>query len=371
MSWASAAVGQSIGVMATIIIGYGWALSGPAIIARASPQEYVTIVAESWRTRLVILGPTLVLACLGCYFLVPNGANQYSILGIISTGLLGLRLNWFLIGKRKPFILLYWETFPRIIGLILGVFLMFEFNNMAMALIGQICGAVGGVILCSLWIRKYIEPYSDLEHPPVKSIKHNLLTHRFGMAAATVSAIYSSGPLLMLGYTAPIAVGPYAVMDRLTKQLFTAASPLIDALRGWVPHRDLSVLRSRARATVVGSLFTSAVIGAALAIWVSPLVNWLSAGQVNPDRWAAILFGLTFAMSIFSSVVGQVVLVSLDMTRKLFHNGLIGSVIGLLLVIPMSLSLGMHGVFLALCCGHAVVITSNTFAIRGSSPEAT
>ncbi len=368
-SWAAAAVGQSIGIIVTIVVGYGWALSGPAIVARAFPGDYSTVLTESRRTRLFLLLPTLAIAGLFCYFLVPNGANRFALLGIVSTGLLGLRLNWFLIGKSKPFVMLIAEAIPRLLGIALGLYLMFVFRDMSFALLGQIAGILAGVLVCSLWIRRYIRPYSDLPHRPVNRLRENLLEHRFGMAAAIVSAIYSSGPLLMLGYTSPSSVGPYAVMDRLSKQMFTAASPLVDALRGWVPHRDGVVRRSRARAALLGSLLASAAAGGVLALWGSSLVNMLSAGQVHPDGWAALLFGLTFALSIFSMVLGQVVLVSLDMTRQLFHNGLIGSVIGLLLVVPMSLILGMHGVFAALCCGHIVVISCNTIAFKRSSRE--
>lgn len=366
-AWASAALGQSIGVLVAVLVGYGWAISGPAIIKKAFPEEYATVLSEASRTRFFLLIPILLIALAACFYLVPNGNNIFALLGLVSTGLLGLRLNWFMIGLQRPYVLLALETIPRIIGIMAGLFVMLQFNDMTHALLGQIAGVLTGIFLSGLWTTRYVRQYSKLRHPPVRGVWEALEIHRFGMSAATVSALYGSGPIMIVGFTAPWALGTYAVMDRIIKQLFTAASPLIDALRGWVPHRDEQILRGRAKAALLITATGAIIAGIALTVAGSVVVGWFTSGQIRPDLLTSALFGALFALALYSMILGQVVLVSMDLSKDLFFNGLVGSGLGLILVAPTSYLLGIYGVFASLIIGHLFVITRNHMALSRRS----
>ncbi|WP_454481861.1 hypothetical protein [Arthrobacter sp. MAHUQ-56] len=367
--WGAAAVGQSVGVVAAVIIGYGWAISGPAIIAKSAHGDYITVLKESIYTRLVLLGPTTLVAAAACLFLIPNGRNLYTILGLLSTALLGLRFNWFLIGLGRPYVMLLTETLPRVAATLLGLVLMNMTSSMAVALIAQVIGLVLSALVSAFWAVTYVRRYAALPHEAVPPIKQSILTHRFGMSAAIVSAFYSSGPLILIGFTSPASVGTYAVLDRIIKQLFTAASPLIDALRGWVPRHDSSVQRRRAKMALAATAMGSGFAALLIVLVGAEVVKWFSDSQVEPDFWTMTCFGLFFAASLFSMVLGQVVLISFGLVRNLFYTSVLTATSGLLLAAVLSTFWGVPGVLISLVCGHALGILRNLRTLQSHLRE--
>lgn len=363
-AWASAALGQSVGVIAAVVIGYGWAISGPAIIAKAAPGTYITVLKESVKTRLFLLLPTLCGAVLICIFVIPHGLNKFTLLGVVSTALLGLRFNWFLIGLNKPYVMLLAETLPRVGSTALGLAAMRILDDMAIAIVAQAIGVLLGSVITGWWARLHVRPFSSLTHPNVSGLKDCLLAHRFGMSAAIVSALYSSGPLILLGVTSPAAVGTYAVLDRLAKQLFTAASPVIDAFRGWVPRTEQGQQIQRSRAALIVAAVSSALAAVALAIFGARVVTWFSDGEIVAGQLTMVAFGLLFGISLFHIVLAQVVLISFDLTRHLFQTGVMTACVGLSLAALLSGLYGIIGLIFALITAAALGVIRNFYTLR-------
>ena len=65
--WASIAVGQSLGGLAGIVVGFGWGIVGPGYVANAGAEERTARYMESLAVRSILLVavlPILLVLCL-------------------------------------------------------------------------------------------------------------------------------------------------------------------------------------------------------------------------------------------------------------------------------------------------------------------
>ena len=53
--WSALAVGQSIGLVASLVVGYGWPVLGPPRAAQAGASERRELYADSLVSRLLVL----------------------------------------------------------------------------------------------------------------------------------------------------------------------------------------------------------------------------------------------------------------------------------------------------------------------------
>src|SRR4051794_7162866 len=70
--WASVAVGQAAGALASLVLALGWGFNGPTLVATASPTDRQAIVRNSLVARTVFLAPVAFGAAVAAASIAPS-----------------------------------------------------------------------------------------------------------------------------------------------------------------------------------------------------------------------------------------------------------------------------------------------------------
>lgn len=352
-AWASVAAGQAVGVIAAVLIGYAWSLTGPTRAARALSEEVYDLYLASVKMRLSLFIPVVAASTVALFLLIPHLAPVEASLGLISTAMLGLRANWFYTGANKPFLMLFMESTPRVVCISLGLLLGSTFGSIVMIVLGQIVGLLTAFVLCTieiLWSSRKVRASSRL------LVRKLLRDDWQAFSASIVGTIFAASPVLLVAGLSPATLPTYALIDRLWKQLNTASSPFYDVIRSWVPAKSEMSQNTKYRLVLsVGSAAIFAATG--LLMLVGPaLFEYLSAGEITVSPKHVGLFGLLFFLSNVALLLDQVILVAMDEILAISRAMRTSTVVGLGLLVATVLPFGLLGVLLSLAIGYAVRI---------------
>ncbi len=325
-AWASLAVGQAVGTGAAILIGFGWGTTGPTLVARADEANRRNIYLDSFRARIVIAVPVLVLAILVVHFVVDT-AQVESILNALGYGATGLLAGWYFTGVARPYLFLLLDTAPRVIGAAAGAIAVLAGAPLVAFPAVQLLGVLGGVALSTRFIAG----------PKSRVVSNFSWTRVFaalrgqshGVILAVAGAAYSAVPLSLVAFVAPSALPSYALVDKLLRFATTAYAPIVQFLQGWVPTGGaLAVRRKIPRAFGLG--VGLAAVGAVAFVLLAPwLAGILSHSEVAVSRWLVAGFAVTLLFMVVSQITGLVCLLALDHSQRLALFTAVGIVIAL------------------------------------------
>lgn len=360
-AWGAIATGQSIGAVAAVVLYLGWGISGPAVIARVTSVERGRLYAEALVVRLAVAVPVLAVAS-AITALVARSHVGLAILGSISAATIGLGAGWYFIGTAAPFRLLVLETVPRVTGTVIGIVAMRNGATAAAGLWGQLLGMLVAVVLPSVWIyatTRGVERWTA----HVRPVRTVLREQVAGVATTTVAATYVALPVVIVGLTSTAALPAFAVLDKLQKQLYVSATPMISVLQGWVPRATPARLRSRIHQALVGGAAVCLALAVAIFVATPWLVDWLSAGHVSVEVLPSALIAAIVATNTYESVVSRGALVPLGRLRYASQVTACGSVIGLALIPPATLAWGATGALAAMLTGLVIRVVAGLLGV--------
>jgi len=364
--WGSIAVGQAIGIVASVAIMYGWGVTGPAAVARANFPQLRVEYSESLKVRLLL--SVIVLApAVGASAFFARVSPELGILGCLSTALLGLRGNWVFVGRGEPVRLLVLETLPRILGTLVGVIFMLWLGFGAVTgLLAQITGCIAAIGATSLWVYRHGgRSRSKMETRSTRSL---LLIHRHGVVASVTAAAFGSTPIILVGLLAPASLPTFALLQRIMYQMSTASSPLADVLQGWVPRAPLGRVRERAFTAFRLAAVVAGCAAGFFAIIGPFVVDVLGASAVSAPYSAVLATGLATGASLLAYVSGRAGLVPLGMMRQLTSNTLWGTGLGLTATAVLSTLAGAAGAMSGVAIGLGSQVVMNGISMRRTRP---
>lgn len=345
-AWGAIAVGQSIGAVAAVLVYFGWGHTGPAMIARADASEARTEFADSLRTRMVLFVPVAAIGCALAALVSPSYA-LLSAAGCLSAAAVGFTADWYFVGVGRPYAYLGLEAVPRVVGTAVGILLLV---NGADVIAGPLC-MLAGMLLAfaatSWWLLRRRSPNAQLR----RTVRQVIVAQRNGVGSAVGTSVYTALPLVLISLLAPGIQPPYALVDKVQRQLSVALGPVVSVVQGYVPRRDPSVTIRRARhALLAGAVFCLLLAGAVLvaAPW---LLGWLGAGQVQPEYAVLVLMASYVGLNVWESILARAVLASFGRLDVVARGTLISAGIGLPLVVVGALTLGLVGAFVGLVTG--------------------
>lgn len=341
--WGAVALGQAVGYVSCIVVGYGWALSGPAVIARGGTAERRREYAESLRVRLLLVLPGSAAAALAAAAIDPDQA-LYAAAGAASFTLTGLTGNWYFVGLARPFALLLLETLPRVIGMMAGVALVRHGHGV---LVGLGCTSAGMLFAFAL-VTAYVAwtTAGDVGHrAPRRRLGEVLAAHGHGVVSASMSSVYLALPMAVVALVAPAAQPVFALADRVKNQLITAVSPLVTVLQAWVPRGGDADCRARARSAMVIAVVFAVVVAAGFMAVGPPLFRWLGDAEIPVDGGLVVLVAVLTAVAVIDQVVAKAVLAPLDRLHVVSRATTWSTVVGLPLIVCGTATFGADGAF--------------------------
>lgn len=352
LAWGAVALGQAIGYVCCIILGYGWNVSGPAKISRATPSARRREYADSIRVKMLLLIPTCAFSAL-IAALFYSDRPFFAVAGAISFTLTGLTGSWYFVGVSRPYAMLVLETLPRVLGMLVGIFLM---KNGHSAIVGLICMGTGMLVaflVITAWV--YYSTRDDKATvKPKRSLVAIFADQRHGVSSAVLSGLYLAMPLVIVSVVAPAVQPEFALADRVKNQVLAAVNPLVTVLQGWVPRDVGEGRRERARIALVATCAIAVLLSIGIVFIAPTLFRWLGDGQIHVNLSVTILVAVLIATAVVDQVLGKAVLASFGKLKIITHATAWSAVVGFPLVLLGALSQGAAGAFAGVVAGMLV-----------------
>lgn len=359
-AWGAIALGQGVGGVGSVLIGYGWWMSGPADIATGDATSRRLEFTESLKVRLVLLVPVMAVAALISWWLAPVNP-ELAVLGAITAALPGLTANWYFVGLARPYAFLVVETLPRLAGTVVGIAAMTSGADAGVGLLCQGAGLLAAFVISSAWIFRHLAR-QRAGRSPLRPLTSLLRVHGAGLASGLGGNIYSTAPLVIVTVVAPSVQPVYALVDKLQRQISVGLGPLITVLQGWVPRAADPAPRAR-RALWAGAGAT--VLIGILVLALGPLaLRWLGAGSLQPGWDVVVLMTGFVTLNFYTSVISRVVLATYHRLDIVAKGILAATIVALPLVAVGAWYLGPVGALLAVNLGLLIRLGVKIVATR-------
>ncbi|TQK30591.1 hypothetical protein [Arthrobacter sp. SLBN-53] len=348
-AWGAIALGQAVGAVACLVVGYGWNVSGPSIIARGGTGTRRREYADSVRVKLSLLAPAGVLAAAVAVGLSPQHA-PFAAAGALSATLVSLTSNWYFAGLARPYTWLWLEIVPRVLSTAFGIALMHAGYGALIGLASTSAGMVIGLIFVSLWVRHSTSSEAR-SAPPKKPLREILASRRHGIVSMVISQLFLTAPFVIIAVAAPWAQATYALVDKIRQLVSAGLNPIVVVFQGWVPRAADSALPSRSRTALAVTAGLAVAIGMTLIVCSPTLANWLSDRQIDISTSMGFLTACIIAVDLFNSVLAYAVITSFNRVNIVSSATLVSFVALLPTAIYGALQGGAEGVQVAVLCG--------------------
>lgn len=337
-TWAVVAVGQAVGAVGSVIVGFGWALSGTAMVAVLPDSDRSALLARSIISRSIIAIPAVAVTAFVALMLVPQDAA----LAMLTAGaycLLGLSAGWYFVGTRQPGQYLLKEVLPRTATSLLGLLLASQLHQVTAYPASIAIGAVISVLI-TLRGTKLKRGEASLI---MKQFPADLKAQTPMAISGLASTLYLNLPLLAVTTLAPHDLVSFAFADKCFKLANAAINPVVSVLQGRIPHAEEAVLLRRIR---VGLKATGIVaVGAVVtfAVGVTAFAPLLGIGQIKPDLPTILIFAVILGATVTSQVTGFACLASLGRASIVARSAVLGAVCGVPILLLGTLVAGGRG----------------------------
>jgi O-antigen/teichoic acid export membrane protein len=359
-AWGAIALGQYIGTVGAVAVGYGWGWFGPARIAQYNATDRRVEYLESLTTRVVLLLAVSPAAAALAYVLA-SSAPWFAALSALSMTSMGLSANWYFVGLSKPFAMLALDTMPRAAGTAAAVVLMYMGHSAIMGPLGMLGGMLAALCLCTMWILRETGR-GGAEPRDRRSVGTVLVLNRHGIASALGSSAYLAAPVAIVSVVAPGIQPAFALADRVKGLIVVASTPAVTVLQGWVPRVTGAARVQRANTALVSAGVCAVVLGGGTIIVAPSLVNWLGHGQISLSWEVIVLMSCCVSVALFQAVLERVALATFELLRAAVKAVAVGSIVGLPLVGIGAHQLGTAGALGGILAGLLVSVSIELFA---------
>jgi O-antigen/teichoic acid export membrane protein len=358
--WSSIGIGQSVGSFAAIVISFGWALKGPAIIAQSSRNERPGLYAESLVARSFVLVGSVPLVVAIVIGLTKPQSRVIGISMALAMAFSGLSAAWYNIGEGRASDIAIYEALPRLVATVAAAAGLAIFREPLIypALIGV--STVTGVALFSRKVCGSV----FLSHIPNFSLRQSLRRAAPSALTMTAGGAYSTSAVAIVGIGAPTAShAAYVSGDKIYGMGLFAVTALANALQGWIGEVTDGRAWERMKTAVAAHAFVG-FIGALLLGIFGPAVTRILYGEgLEAPRGVMIWLGVAFLFVSLNTAVGRLTLIPLGQDRAVLTSTLFGALVGVPLLVGGALVAGAAGGAFGLAVSQVVVLVVQVIAL--------
>lgn len=358
--WSLVAFGQAVGVLGTVLIGWGWAVSGAAEAALATDEAADALLLRSIALRLMLVPPVALIGG-GIAFALSPHDHALAAMSAIAYSLNGMTAAWFYTGVRAPRLLILREVLPRCGAIVVGLIVCALLHSAYPFPVLMAAGVLVGVVLNVRGAGgSFATVFRHHGRAPLPELRRQLPA----LWSMLVSTSYVASPMILVGVLAPQALVVYALADRLYRTANMAGLPILNLLQGSIPAHDPEVFRAR----VIRGLRTLLILGlvgaAAFAIGAPLIAPLLTKGEYGLPFDLTIAFGITLMASYFSQVLGLSVLVALGRVRSVAISSTIAAVVGVPVLVLGTIHFGATGAAAGVALAEGAVTLYQLWALR-------
>lgn len=360
-AWEMYVLAQASGAILAVLSSFGWTVMGPASVANEDAAFRWHAYRISFIARLIVFMPfaAILLA-------VSSSVGAGDVAGLlicVAVGLNGLSAAWVFIGAGKPLALLWFDTIPRVVGIVIGCLLILSTGSLLAFSVAQLIGAAGAVSMSAIALRREAAR-PDRSSVTIRELRSGYRRHFSGAIATAVSLVYLSLPVLAVGAMLPSALAQFGLVDRLHKLASAGLQPVSQFNQGWVPRGAESLLHTRIRRAIKLNSLAGAFIALAVLLGAPVAASILSLGTIHVGFDYSVPLALVIFATFLSQCTGMACLSALKLTRAIAVSASLGAVvvvIGLFLLIPW---LGGPGATWAIAAAELTVVAAQLLVLR-------
>ncbi|MDF2048842.1 oligosaccharide flippase family protein [Arthrobacter sp. Cr_A7] len=358
--WASVAIGQAIGAFASVAIGYGSAIWGPAAIASANDESKQRgIYTEVVSSKALLSCFVFPLAIVATMFLVSHRYLFEAIGMALSMALVGWSPAWYMIGLGKAGPIATFETVPKLIATAFSAFLLLTTGVIWLYPLCLILASVIGLLLFHRSVLGVAWPKVS----PLSKQSVALLRKRFSTALIDgVGTGYIAAPIPVVSMSSSVqAVSSVASGDKIYRYGLFAVVAMGNALQAWV--LEPGARRVRRHVFAIAAHATLGLCGLLFLHLAGPLATEVMFGpEVAAGNPMLMFYGIAFFAVSTSTPLVRNLLIPAGRTRMVLAATILGAVVGLPLMVALNMSWGPEGVALGLAASELLVLCVTALA---------
>lgn len=359
--WSIFAVGQAAGLLLAVPVGFGWAVLGPAIIARLAQGQRRTEYFVSVCVRLILFMFLCLVAGALVLFHLASTVEPYLpvTLAFASTGFSSL---WYYVGTGQSWASFCRDALPRAVATALAPLL--SLWGPVQLTLGIVLGAgnIVGLIATTLYVRR--ESRGSAPEPVTwPQVRVALVRQRPGLISGCISSVYMTLPTIIVGAMAS-NVGSFALGDKFVRLASTATLPLTQVLQGWVPRATIEERPFRVRRALRSMGVIAVLLGILLAALAPFIAVVFSKGQVPVDWTLSLPMGFILACTLITQVVGAGCLPAYGDYNAVAISAAIGAGVGLPFIFGGTYFFGGAGTMSAVAIAEVAVLLFQLLRLR-------
>jgi len=357
IGWASALSGEVIGTFAAIALAFGWTTIGPAMVAVGSDERRGELYRQSLVVRGIMAAITLPITVIVCASIAGEGHELLAALMGLQGALIATSFTWFAVGLGHPGAIAVYDAVPRVVAAVLSaVAIGFGAPAIVFPLGGITVTIIGTALYSSRVLRRLPAAWPSMRRVP--GLFRTALP--VALSEGGIGA-YSSVPTPLVTVTAsPADAAGYATADKLLKLGQFLPITLANAFQNWTAEVVAEQRARRLRFAISAHLalgLSGWLILATVGSWGSRLLF----GDAAAPTELLLPIGLAFTCYTVRTAMVRLVLFPAGFARTVLAGTLVGSAVGLPVLIIGTFSIGPLGTAL----GYALIeLVSLVWLIR-------
>ncbi|WP_344196324.1 hypothetical protein [Aeromicrobium alkaliterrae] len=344
--FASIALGQSVGMVASLALSYGWTVTGPADVARVPEHERPGLWLDSVRMRSLAFAVLLVPTA-GIAYLVDPSRDALAPTMAVALLLAGFSPAWYGIGQGQPSIVILYDAIPRTAGNVVGVLLAVAFDHLYLyaIVLGLFTILPVGVLHRSLT--------RGLDRAALGPRAVTLRSNLAPTLTELIAGLYSMGSTALVGasVSSPQVIAVFSGAERFTRTGAASIAVTSSVLTAWVAEAKGAVFRKRVGVSL-GVHLVLGVAGALALGLLGPAMSALLLGEpLRMDTATGFAFGVFFLGWSLETVTARHVLAARRRTTSLLASTIIGSAVGCVAIVVGGQQWGTAGAASGLAIG--------------------
>jgi O-antigen/teichoic acid export membrane protein len=339
--FAAVAIAQSLGYAGSVIAELGWGVLGPQRVARADGANRESLYQSAIATKSIAIAIIAPLAAIAAFVIAIDFKPAAALLAF-ATVTMASSPSWYLVGANRPLTILWTEALPRMLLLSSAAFAIVLGAPLEVYGIITLLAVMVTLVLASRATRHRLIPGRAAFSRGGAVIRAQLpLT--FGR---TISVIYTSLPVAIVGIVNPPSVALFGAIERLMRMALSILGGVPSRLQSWigVAHGQERVTRSRRSLLVNLALGVVCGMGFALvAPWVASIVF---VGEIPIPFEIAALSGCVLASICVSRGFG-LSLVAEGKANWIAAANVAAAIVGLATIFALAGALGAAGAILS------------------------
>ena len=346
-------MGQSIGVMCSVVVMFGWWAAGPARYARAKDEiARQDLYMRSLQERLLVGAALAPFAAGLTYVLVSPEWRLDSTLMALAALAGGLSPSWYFIGAGQPWNLAKYETLPKVLAAAVAAILMLWTHLIWIYPTALLLVSLSAAVL-------FVSKVGDGRLRRPYSLRTLLVGLRDQLAVACTNifgTIYSNAPVPAASLlSSGTAAAGFVSAHRLYGFSLFSIVALGNTLQSWTLEENENPAK-RHKAAILAHGLLGGAGGVCFVVLGKQTTELLFGGAVVATQDACIGFGIAFALTSLSTPLTRNLLIPANRARVPLIATSFGAAVGLPLMFLLPPIIGLAGVSAALALSEALVL---------------